>query len=99
MSDDTRQEQFISDLDIVLSGIRSLLIDKNRKYGDSVLSPVRIFSKADITEQIRVRLDDKLSRLLSCQGDDQEDAEQDLLGYLIINEISKLRERKNNASE
>lgn len=39
-----------------------MLLAKNAAYGNSALEPVRIFSKADPTEQIRVRIDDKLSR-------------------------------------
>jgi hypothetical protein len=82
---------FAEDLDTVLSNLRQLLIDKNLKYGDSVLSPVRVFSKSSIKEQIFVRLDDKLSRLMSNQANEDEDVFLDLLGYLIINEISNLR--------
>jgi hypothetical protein len=85
------QTKFIQDLDEVIGGIRAVLIDKNRKYGDSVLSPKRIFSRASLMEQIDVRLDDKISRLASAQGDDAEDAELDLLGYLLIKRIAVLR--------
>lgn len=69
--------------------IKALLLDKNRKYGNSALQPMRVFSKADPIEQINVRLDDKLSRLLSAQADDQEDAEFDLLGYLVLKRVAK----------
>ena len=63
--------------------LRDLLIEKNRAYGNSALEPLRIFSKADTEEQIRVRLDDKLSRLArgSAAG---EDVERDLMGYLVL---------------
>jgi hypothetical protein len=43
--------------------IKQLLIDKNAKYGNSALNPVRVFSKASTTEQLLVRIDDKLSRI------------------------------------
>ena len=66
-----------------------MLLDKNRRYGDSALNPVRIFSKATSSEQILVRLDDKLSRLRSSQLDDDEDVINDLIGYLILLKISK----------
>lgn len=42
--------------------LRVLLLAKNAAYGNSALEPVRVFSKADPEEQIRVRLDDKRSR-------------------------------------
>lgn len=63
--------------------LADMLIAKNRAYGNSALEPVRVFSKASTEEQIRVRLDDKLSRLM--RGDAAgEDVELDLLGYLIL---------------
>jgi len=37
---------------------------KNAAYGNSALQPLRVFSKADAVEQIRVRLDHKLSRIV-----------------------------------
>lgn len=81
---------FEQKLDAVLQSIRGMLLDKNRKYGNSALEPIRVFSKADTLEQIAVRMDDKLSRIKSAQGDDLEDAKLDLLGYLILEAIAKL---------
>jgi hypothetical protein len=69
--------------------IGQMLIDKNIAYGDSALSPVRIFSKSDPAEQLRVRIDDKLSRLTKGTeyvGDNDID---DLIGYLILLKIAK----------
>lgn len=63
--------------------IKNMLLEKNRKYGNSMFKPKRIFSKADDLEQINVRIDDKLSRIMSGQVDDDEDVELDLIGYLI----------------
>jgi hypothetical protein len=68
--------------------LRDLLIAKNAAYGNSALQPLRIMSRADPEEQIRVRIDDKLSRL--ARGDDAgEDVIQDLLGYLILLRIAR----------
>lgn len=64
--------------------IEDVLIEKNRKYGDSALNPVGIFSELSPEEGIRARLDDKLSRIRSQQGDDSEDTELDLIGYLVL---------------
>jgi hypothetical protein len=68
--------------------IAELLLEKNRQYGDSALNPVRIFSSADPVEQINVRIDDKLSRIASNQADDAEDAELDLIGYLVLKRVA-----------
>lgn len=81
---------FEQKLDLVLANIREMLLDKNRKYGNSALEPLRIFSKADPLEQISVRIDDKLSRIKSAQADDLEDAKLDLIGYLILEAVAKL---------
>ena len=68
--------------------IAELLVQKNNAYGDSALSPVRIFSKADSVEQIKVRLDDKLSRL--ARGSEAgEDVILDLMGYLVLLRIAQ----------
>jgi len=68
--------------------LKQRLLDKNRRYGNSALEPIRIFSKLDRVEQLRIRLDDKLSRLRSGQGDDDEDVTFDLLGYIILLRIA-----------
>lgn len=81
---------FDAKLDLVLDEIRVMLLEKNRKYGNSALEPIRVFSKAEPLAQIEVRMDDKLSRIKSAQGDDLEDARLDLLGYLILERVSKL---------
>lgn len=64
-------------------GIREMLIEKNQKYGDSALHPVRVFSRGAADEAIRVRIDDKLSRIHAGVIDD-EDTILDLVGYLIL---------------
>ena len=69
--------------------IETLLLEKNRKYGNSALEPMRVFSKLDTVQQIHVRIDDKLSRLRNQQVDDDEDAVSDLIGYLILLKIAQ----------
>lgn len=66
--------------------IATLLIEKNKQYSNSALDPIRVFSKADRMEQLRVRADDKLSRIRN--GDTSEDAVLDLCGYLILLRIA-----------
>lgn len=64
------------------------LLAKNRAYGDSALSPVRVFSRATPEEQILVRLDDKLSRLARGHAAG-EDVILDLMGYLVLLRIAR----------
>jgi len=72
----------------VCNEIKELLLEKNRKYGDSALNPIRILSKSDSVEQLKVRIDDKLNRLKNLQEDETEDTITDLIGYLILLKIS-----------
>lgn len=84
-----------NDIKDVCREVANLLIEKNRSYGNSALHPVRIFSKADATEAIRVRIDDKLSRLRSGNGEAfKEDTLLDLLGYLVLLRIAEKRARE-----
>ena len=48
----------------ICDDIKELLIHKNRKYGDSALKPCRVFSKSSASEQLLVRIDDKLNRIM-----------------------------------
>lgn len=56
-------DQFAAAVRAECDAVANMLIEKNAAYGNSVLDPVRVLSKANPGEQIRVRLDDKLSRL------------------------------------
>jgi hypothetical protein len=70
--------------------IKQLLLDKNKKYGDSALNPLRVFSTASTKEQLLVRIDDKLSRIQKGAGlvASDEDVIQDLIGYLVLLKIA-----------
>jgi hypothetical protein len=82
------------EIEAVLEEIKKLLLAKNEQYGDSALSPSRIFSKASADEQIKVRIDDKLNRLMlgndSMESD--EDVIKDLIGYLVLLLVSQGRQ-------
>ena len=70
--------------------VKHMLIEKNKSYGDSAIDPIRIFSKANPDEQIKIRIDDKLSRISrgsEYYGDNDLD---DLIGYLILLKVSKV---------
>ena len=78
----------------VCDEIKEFLIAKNEQYGNSALDPVRIFSKASTEEQLRVRIDDKISRLV--RGDDAIEADSDivddLIGYFVMWKVHHRRE-------
>ena len=70
--------------------LKELLLSKNKAYGNSAISPKRIFSKQDNVEQIKVRIDDKLSRIANLgTGTQGEDTCMDLAGYLILLRIAE----------
>jgi hypothetical protein len=76
--------------------ICSMLVEKNDKYGNSALEPVRVFSKASTTEQLLVRIDDKLSRIKTTGMEaPDEDTLNDLIGYLILLKIATKKETTN----
>ena len=74
----------------VCDEVATMLVEKNRAYGNSALDPVRVFSRASVVEQLLVRIDDKLSRLSrgSAAG---EDVERDLMGYLVLLRVARKR--------
>ena len=76
----------------VCDEIKEMLLEKNRKYGDSALNPIRIFAKSDTVEQLKVRIDDKLNRFKNIQKDDTEDVVNDLIGYLILLKVAQKSE-------
>ena len=75
--------------------VLDLLIAKNKQYGDSALNPTGIFAKGSAEDLIRIRIDDKLNRLM--QGNDSietdEDIVNDLIGYLTLLLIMMRREK------
>lgn len=85
----TNEQIFKEKVFSITDGIAEMLIEKNIKYGNSALEPKRIFSKADSAEQIKVRIDDKLSRIANQNLEDDEDVIQDLIGYLVLLKISQ----------
>lgn len=75
----------IKKIDQVCNELKELLIEKNNSYGNSVAEPVRIFAKnVNTLDQIDVRIDDKLSRLMRGKEYADEDTVKDLAGYLIL---------------
>lgn len=85
----TKSQKLIAE---VCDAVKSLLLEKNRKYGDSALNPCRIFARSDRLEQIKVRIDDKLNRIKNEQDDEDEDVVKDLIGYLVLYQVAKMEE-------
>lgn len=83
------EKTFDEEVDEVCGRISELLKRKNASYGNAALDPIRIFSSANPEEQIRVRIDDKLSRIKRGNNSFNEDTVLDLLGYLVLLLISK----------
>ena len=67
-----------------LRTVADTLEAKGQSYGDSIGNPLRIFSTAGITEGIRVRIDDKLSRVARGKEWPGDDVIIDLVGYLAL---------------
>lgn len=74
--------------------IGSLLVNKNKAYGNSALEPVRIFSRANSMEQLAVRIDDKLSRLSRGHEYVGDDTLDDLVGYLVLLLVARKRQKQ-----
>lgn len=70
--------------------IKELLLEKNRKYGNSALQNVGVFAKVPPGVQIRVRIDDKLKRIQNGnEALEDEDTVLDLIGYLVLLRVEK----------
>lgn len=80
---------FTQEVNDVLTEVGRMLLKKNESYGDAALNPSRIFSRADSSEQIRVRLDDKLSRLQRGNTYEDDDDILDIMGYLVLLKIAE----------
>lgn len=84
--------QFAHQVRSVCSEVADLLVTKNAAYGNSALDPVRCFSKANPVEQLKVRIDDKISRLMrghSLPDETLRDTRRDLMGYLVLLEVAE----------
>lgn len=67
--------------------VRNLLLEKNRRYGDSALNSGIVFDLSPVIA-IKARINDKLARLKNDNKDEDEDIIKDLLGYLILLKIA-----------
>ena len=86
-----QQQEFKETMDKVLKRLANMLLEKNISYGNSALEPINIFSKLNAQEQLNVRMDDKISRLARGQEFGTEDTKLDLLGYLVLDQMLKIK--------
>jgi hypothetical protein len=70
-------------IDKLFNNFKELLKEKNRRYGDSALKPIKIFAQSDAHSQICSRLDDKLSRIANSEEMRKNDI-CDILGYIAL---------------
>ena len=78
MSEETEKQ-----IKTVCDNLADFLIVKNRRYGDSVLKPINVFSKNSPRGALMVRLDDKLSRIRNSSELRKNDV-TDTLGYMVL---------------
>ena len=78
--------EIIELIDMECQNIAEMLKAKNQAYGNSFADPVRIFSRVSPEDGLNIRIDDKLSRIARGQNAG-EDAELDLIGYLILKRV------------
>lgn len=73
--------------------LTSLLLAKNRRYGNSVMDPLEVFATGlTVRQRMGVRMDDKLNRIakgLGTDGGDHEHPGIDLAGYLLLDIIAE----------
>ena len=70
-------------IEILFDNFKEFLKEKNRRYGDSALTPIQIFSKSGADNQIRNRLDDKLNRIKNAKELKKNDV-SDIFGYIAL---------------
>jgi hypothetical protein len=75
--------------------VMTLLLKKNKQYGDSATNPAKIFSKLGAVESICCRIDDKMMRIKN-KGINENtlDTIDDLIGYLVLLKIA-IQDEKN----
>lgn len=96
MSSDSADQSLPDAVAAWLQTVAYTVRERNATYGDSVLDPIRVFSRATDDEQLRVRIDDKLSRVARGAGA-TPDTLLDLAGYIAI--LAVAQQRAESAAE
>ena len=69
--------------EITCENLTKFLMEKNKRYGNSALEPLKVFSKIEPDNSICVRIDDKLSRIVNGKELKKNDIVV-LAGYLVL---------------
>lgn len=72
----------------VTTAMQELLLEKNKRYGDSAINPKKRFSKLGGSEGIKIRLDDKMNRIEN-SGELRVNDVCDMIGYLHLYLVSE----------
>lgn len=83
------EKEFEQAVKNICNSVADMLIEKNKSYGNSALEPINCFYKGDAGTSIKVRIDDKLSRIMRGNEFQGDDTVWDLLGYLILLIVSQ----------
>jgi hypothetical protein len=75
-------------IETLFTNFSAFLKEKNKRYGDSALAPVKVFSKGEAGDQLANRADDKISRIMNATELKKNDV-ADLFGYLALMMIEK----------
>lgn len=70
-------------IEILFNSFKEFLKEKNKRYGDAALKPLKIFSRADAGSQICNRIDDKLGRIKKSKELKKNDV-ADIFGYVAL---------------
>lgn len=76
------------DIILLFDNFKEFLLEKNKRYGDSAMNPIQVFSNESAEEQIRARLDDKLRRIKNSDELRKNDV-ADCFGYIALLMISR----------
>jgi len=83
----------MTEIEKTIEAIKVFLLEKNKRYGNSALDPLSVFSshvKGDdqALDNMLVRLDDKLKRIQNAPELRKNDV-ADIIGYLVLLCINK----------
>jgi hypothetical protein len=73
---------------VLFNNFEEFLKEKNKRYGDSVISPTKIFSEVEPENKACIRLDEKLQRIMNSTELRKNDV-ADTFGYLALLLIEK----------
>lgn len=75
-------------IEFVTNELQKFLKEKNKRYGNSALNPIKVFSKLDTANSLYIRADDKISRIKNADELRKNDV-ADLMGYCVLICIEK----------